>query len=71
MWRTNQPTSAALLTGSGLAVATTYAGFGQNDTLVKRAWDAIVADESHHILSNSKGDETTALEALRAAPIGN
>lgn len=47
-------------------VVTTYANFGQNNTLVNRPWDLIVADESHYLSSSAEGDTTLALEALRA-----
>lgn len=51
--------------GSGIAI-TTYANFGQNNELVKRKWDMIVADESHHISSEQSGEETERLKVLRA-----
>jgi hypothetical protein len=47
-------------------VVTTYANFGQNNTLVKRPWDLVVTDESHYLSSSEGGDTTLALEALRA-----
>ncbi|CAE6958543.1 LPD38 domain-containing protein [Paraburkholderia domus] len=46
-------------------VATTYANFGQNDALVHRNWDLIVADESHYLMSNQQGEYTEALHRFR------
>ncbi|NML34506.1 LPD38 domain-containing protein [Paraburkholderia antibiotica] len=46
-------------------VATTYANFGQNEALVHRNWDLIVADESHYLMSNEAGVSTDALQRLR------
>jgi hypothetical protein len=51
--------------GDGI-VATTYANFGQNDSLAKRDWDLIVADEAHYLSSGQVGDATLALQKLRA-----
>lgn len=47
-------------------VVTTFANFGQNDSLVKRPWDLVVADESHYLSSSAGGDTTHALDVLRA-----
>lgn len=47
-------------------VITTYANFGQNETLVQRDWDLVVADESHYLSSNEDGKDTAALGQLRA-----
>lgn len=47
-------------------VVTTYANFSQNNSLVDRPWDMIVADECHYLSMNEKGDRTNALETLRA-----
>lgn len=47
-------------------IVTTYANFGQNETLAQRDWDLVVADESHYLSSNESGDKTAALEQLRA-----
>jgi hypothetical protein len=47
-------------------VVTTYANFQQNDTLIKRPWDMIVTDESHYLSSAEGGEDTLALDALRA-----
>lgn len=52
-------------TGSRV-VATTYANLYQNDSLVKRPWDAVVADESHYLSQSEDGTVTQWLEALRA-----
>lgn len=46
-------------------VVTTYANFGQNDSLAQRDWDLIVPDESHYLSSNENGDSTAALDQLR------
>lgn len=46
-------------------VVTTYANFGQNDTLAQRDWDLVVPDESHYLSSNEAGDSTAALSQLR------
>ncbi|MBR3723693.1 MAG: DEAD/DEAH box helicase family protein, partial [Selenomonadaceae bacterium] len=51
--------------GSGI-IATTYANFGQNDTLAKREWDLVVTDESHKLMSSEKADDTAALNTMRA-----
>lgn len=50
---------------SGPAV-TTYANFGQNQSLAQRDWDLLITDESHYLSSNENGDGTAALEQLRA-----
>lgn len=47
-------------------VITTYANFGQNETLALRDWDLVIADESHYLSSNENGDATDALNQLRA-----
>lgn len=47
-------------------VVTTYANFGQNETLAQRDWDLVIADESHYLSSNESGDATDALNQLRA-----
>lgn len=46
-------------------VVTTYANFGQNDSLAQRDWDLILPDESHYLSSNENGDSTAALDQLR------
>jgi hypothetical protein len=51
--------------GKGI-VATTYANLGDNQTLADRSWDLVVADESHKLMQNEKGETTSALETLRA-----
>lgn len=51
--------------GSGVVI-TTYANFGSNDSLVRRKWDLVVADESHQLSMNKNGDGTMALSKLRA-----
>ena len=50
----------------GQVCVTTYANFQQNDSLAKRNWDAVVADESHNIMNNAGGEETGILKMLRA-----
>lgn len=47
-------------------VVTTYANFGQNDSLVKRPWDLVVTDETHYLSQDQKGNVTLALSTLRA-----
>jgi len=47
-------------------IVTTYANFGQNESLAQRDWDLVIADESHYLSSNEGGDKTAALEQLRA-----
>ena len=44
---------------------TTYDNLQQNKELVKRNWDAVIADESHNLMQNAKGEDTGALETLR------
>ena len=51
--------------GSGIVI-TTYANFGANESLAKRKWDLIVADESHQLGMNKAGDGTSALSTIRA-----
>ena len=51
--------------GKGV-VGTTYANFGDNDSLVDRNWDLIVTDESQYLMQNEQGDVTNALNQLRA-----
>ncbi len=46
-------------------IVTTYANFGQNDTLAQRDWDLVIPDESHYLSSNEAGDSTAALDQLR------
>ncbi len=55
--------------GRAKVVVTTYANFGQNKSLAHRDWDLVIADEAHMLTQNKRGDETSALKALRA--IGN
>lgn len=52
--------------GGAGPVITTYANFGQNETLAQRDWNLIIADESHYLSSNEDGDSTSALEQFRA-----
>lgn len=48
------------------AVITTYANMQQNDAVVGRNWDLVIADESHNLMNNEKGETTGALQRLRA-----
>ena len=47
-------------------VITTYANMQQNDAIVRRNWDLVIADESHNLMNNEKGEATGALQRLRA-----
>ncbi|MEW5889969.1 MAG: strawberry notch C-terminal domain-containing protein [Pseudomonadota bacterium] len=51
--------------GKGIAI-TTYANFGQNQTLADRDYDFVVADEAHNLMQNAQAEETRALATLRA-----
>lgn len=51
--------------GKGACV-TTYANLGQNEMASARDWDLVIADESHNLMSNEKGEPTIALNNLRA-----
>lgn len=51
--------------GNGIIV-TTYANMGDNNQLVNRDWDLIVADESQSLMSGEKATTTHALDNLRA-----
>lgn len=59
------PLESTSTAGKGVVV-TTYANFGQNDTLAKRNWDAIVMDEAHSLMQGGQAGQTNALAALRA-----
>lgn len=48
------------------ATITTYANMQQNDAIVRRNWDLVIADESHNLMNNEKGEATGALQKLRA-----
>lgn len=48
--------------GSGVVI-TTYANFRDNLALLEDEFDLIVYDESHYIMSNQHGDNTSALAA--------
>lgn len=52
--------------GKSGPVVTTYANFGQNESLAQRDWDLVITDESHYLSSNEAGDKTAALNQLRA-----
>lgn len=51
--------------GQGVVV-TTYANVSDNDALVNRDWDLVIADESHYLSSDKDGKTTKALTKLRA-----
>lgn len=51
--------------GNRIAVAT-YANLGQNDSLVRRPWQMIVADEAHYLSQAQEGNKTNALDNFRA-----
>lgn len=48
------------------ATITTYANMQQNNAIVKRDWDLVIADESQNLMNNEKGEATGALQKLRA-----
>ncbi|RTL08766.1 MAG: hypothetical protein EKK62_05850, partial [Acidimicrobiia bacterium] len=47
-------------------VITTYAALGQNDALMARDWDLVIADESQNLSQAADGGNTLALDRLRA-----
>lgn len=51
--------------GTGVVI-TTYANMQNNDALVQRNWNLIVADEAHNLMNNEQGAETGVLKKLRA-----
>lgn len=51
--------------GKGMVI-TTYANFGDNETLGDRAWHLVVTDEAHYLMQAEDGKPTNALIALRA-----
>ena len=51
--------------GKGIVI-TSYENLADNNSLVKRDWDMVVADESHKLMNNEKGEMTNALEGVRA-----
>lgn len=50
--------------GQGV-VATTFANFGANKSLMARDWDVIVIDEAHKLSQSESGKDTQALRNLR------
>ena len=54
--------------GSGITV-TTYANFRDNQTLAKRNWDLIVADESHELNMNKDGKATASQNMFQAVSL--
>lgn len=51
--------------GEGVVI-TTYANLGENNALASRQWDLVVPDEAHTLMSNQQGEQTLALERVRA-----
>lgn len=51
--------------GKGIVV-TTYANLADNDAVIDREWDAIVADEAHYLSAAQDGKHTGALGRIRA-----
>ncbi len=51
-------TTATTESGEGMVI-TTYANMRQNQKLLETEWDAVIYDESHRIMENKKGAETT------------
>lgn len=51
--------------GSGLTI-TTYANVANNMTLADREWDHVLPDEAHYLMQAQGGDDTLALNTLRA-----
>lgn len=45
---------------------TTYANFRDNQKLVSRDWDLVIADESHELSMNKSGGKTSSLAMFRA-----
>lgn len=52
--------------GTNRLVFATYANLGQNNSLINRPWDMIVADEAHYLSQNKEGKDTNALDTFRA-----
>lgn len=44
------------------ATITTYANFYQNEALGEREWDLVIYDESHYLMQNQQGNDTTYLQ---------
>lgn len=51
--------------GRGVSI-TTYANFGENETLADRDYDFVVADEAHSLMQSEAAEVTAALRTLRA-----
>ena len=51
-------TTATAESGEGMVI-TTYANMRANKKLLETEWDAVIYDESHRIMENKKGAETT------------
>ena len=57
-WAKERGTTATTESGNGMVI-TTYANMRQNKKLLETEWDAVIYDESHRIMENKKGAETT------------
>lgn len=44
-------------------IATTYANFYQNKAILEKTYDLVIYDESHSLLENKRGEETSRLAA--------
>lgn len=44
-------------------IATTYANFYQNEAILNKTYDLVIYDESHSLLENKRGQETSRLAA--------
>lgn len=44
-------------------IATTYANFYQNESILSKTYDLVIYDESHSLLENKRGQETSRLNA--------
>lgn len=60
-WADKRGTTATTEAGEG-AVITTYANFRQNQALLESEFDLVVYDESHRLLENKKGENTTGAQ---------
>jgi endonuclease YncB( thermonuclease family)/ATP:corrinoid adenosyltransferase len=52
--------------GRAPVIVTTYANLANNRTLADREWDLVISDESHMLSMNKTGEQTEALNTLRA-----
>lgn len=51
--------------GKGISI-TTYANLGENNAVVHREFDHLLFDEAHQLMQGKDGEESLALDALRA-----